>query len=47
MIESGDTLLAAADHSHGPLPLCLDAGVRVLGQIKLLTVVRKLLASPA
>jgi ribosomal protein S18 acetylase RimI-like enzyme len=40
--KSGDSELAA-DHYHGPLPIFLDAGFRVLREHKDLTVVRKLL----
>ena len=44
--RSGDSQLPT-DHFHGPLSLFLDAGFSVLGQNKRLTVVRKLLGSPA
>src|SRR5208282_5461779 len=44
--KSGGSLLAA-DHFHGPLSLFLDAGFSVISKNKRLTVVRKLLASPA
>lgn len=44
--KSGDSQLDT-DHFHGPLSLFLDAGFSVLGQNKRLTVVRKLLGSPA
>ena len=40
--KSGDRELAA-DHYHGPLPIFLDAGFRVLSEHRDLTVVRKLL----
>ena len=45
MIEGGDSLLVA-EHFHGPLSLFLDAGFGATAKTSL-TVVRKLLASPA